>query len=98
MLTITSEAADAIRFVLDAAELPQHGGMRISTGTIANNGHGPTLQLQVVEEPAPEDQVLSGEGAQVFLDPAAAAHLEDKTLDADYQPGGEVRFSLLEHP
>lgn len=98
MLTITSDAADAIRTVVDAAELPDLGGMRISTGSLSSNGRGPTLELQIVDSPDPEDEVLDDEGAKVFLDPLAAAHLENKTLDADYEAGGEIRFSLYEHP
>jgi Fe-S cluster assembly iron-binding protein IscA len=95
MLNITSQAAEAIRVVIDAAELPVPAGMRISNASATSNGRGPTLALELVDRPDPEDEVLVDEGAQVFLDPLAAAHVDDKVLDADYA-GGEVRFSLRE--
>ncbi|MGH2924314.1 MAG: HesB/IscA family protein [Solirubrobacterales bacterium] len=96
MLTITTEAADAIREVVEAAAVPGTGGMRISTAPVASNGSGPTLELSVASEPAPEDEVVDDEGAHVFVDPLAAAHLDGKVLDADYEPGGSVSFTLRE--
>jgi Fe-S cluster assembly iron-binding protein IscA len=98
MLTITTEAADAIRTVIDAAELPVRGGMRISPASGSTNGRGPTLALEIVDGPDPEDQIVREENATVFVDPIAAAHVDDKTLDADYEPGGDFTFSLREQP
>jgi Fe-S cluster assembly iron-binding protein IscA len=96
LFTITTEAADAIREVVESAELPGSGGMRISTAPVSSNGSGPTLELTVAPEPEPEDEVLDDEGAHVFLDPLAAAHVEGKILDADHEPGGGVSFTLRE--
>ena len=70
--------------------------MRISTGSVSSNGSGPTLELTVAPEPEPEDEVLDDDGAQVFLDPLAAAHVDGKILDADHEPGGGVSFTLRE--
>jgi len=70
--------------------------MRISTGSVSSNGSGPTLELTVAPEPEPQDEVLDDEGAHVFLDPIAAAHVDGKILDADHEPGGSVSFSLRE--
>ena len=91
MLTITSDAADALRAVLGAKE----GGVRISTGTHSSNGSGPDLTLEVVPSPEPDDEILDAEGAQLFLDPTAADALDGKVLDAE--PAGDaVRFSVFE--
>jgi Fe-S cluster assembly iron-binding protein IscA len=98
MLTITSDAADAIRHVVEAADLPGEGGMRISTASASLNGRGPALALELVESPDPEDLVLVEEDAKVYVDPIAASQVSDKTLDADYEPGGEVNFSMREQP
>ena len=89
MLTITTDAADALRAVLGAKE----GGVRISTDAPAPNGDGPHLTLEVVPEPGPEDEVLDAEGAQLFLDPVASDALDGKVLDADREADA-VRFSL----
>jgi len=89
MLTITTDAADALRAVLGAKE----GGVRISTDAPAPNGDGPHLTLEVVPEPGPEDEVLDTEGARLFLDPVASDALDGKVLDADREADA-VRFSL----
>ena len=38
--------------------------------------------------------MLSGSGARVFLDPAAASTLDDKVLDADIDEQGAAHFVL----
>jgi iron-sulfur cluster assembly protein len=94
MLRITAEAAEAIRVVRDALELPDSAGLRISTAPQSMNGTGPSYAVEVAPEPADEDEVVEDEGAQVFVDPATLPTLDDKALDADIEVGGEVRFSL----
>jgi iron-sulfur cluster assembly protein len=89
MLTITSDAADALRAVMGAKE----GGVRISTDAPSPNGNGPHLMLEVVPEPGPEDEVLDAAGARLFLDPVASDALDGKVLDADHEADA-VRFSL----
>lgn len=39
------------------------------------------LAIALVEQPGDDDQVLGAQEARVFLEPDAAAALEDKTLD-----------------
>jgi iron-sulfur cluster assembly protein len=91
MLTITPDAADALRAVLGAKE----GGVRIATGSHSTNGSGPHLTLEVVPAPEPEDEVLEAEGAQLYLDPAAVETLAGKVLDAEREAGA-VRFSVFD--
>ncbi|MGH2947514.1 MAG: iron-sulfur cluster biosynthesis family protein [Solirubrobacteraceae bacterium] len=90
MLTITSDAADALRAVLGAKE----GGVRISTGT-SLNGNGPNLTLEVVPEPEPDDEVLDADGASLYLDPVAVDALDGKVLDAEREADA-VRFSVFD--
>jgi iron-sulfur cluster assembly protein len=49
----------------------------------------------MVESPDVDDQVIEEEGARVFVEPEAAAILEDKVLDATVV-GDRVQFSLNE--
>ena len=94
MLTITDDAVEAIRVVRDALALPESAGLRISTAPQSMNGTGPSFAVEFAPQPASEDQVLEGEGAQVFLTPEAEAVLDDKRLDADIESGGEVKFTI----
>jgi Fe-S cluster assembly iron-binding protein IscA len=90
MLTITPDASDALRAVLGAKE----GGVRISTDAPMNGG-GPSLTLEVVPEPEPEDEVVDAEGAQLYLDPTAFDALDGKVLDAQREDDA-VRFSVFD--
>ena len=91
MLTITPDAADALRAVLG----PKTGGVRISTDGPSTNGGGPSLSLEVVPEPAPEDAVVDAAGAELYLDPVAVDALDGKVLDAEREADA-VRFSVLD--
>jgi hypothetical protein len=51
----------------------------------------PAVQLEIVEGPKAGDQVL--EDAAVYVEPEAAALLEDKLLDAE-RAGDKVQFAL----
>ena len=90
MLTITPDAADALRAVLGAKE----GGVRISTGA-SLNGNGPNLTLEVVPEPEPDDEVVDADGASLYLDPVASDALDGKVLDAEREEDA-VRFSVFD--
>jgi iron-sulfur cluster assembly protein len=90
MLTITPDAADALRAVLGAKE----GGVRIATEA-PSNGTGPTLTLEVVPAPEPDDEVVEADGAQVYLDPVAVDALDGKVLDAEREADA-VRFSVFD--
>jgi iron-sulfur cluster assembly protein len=93
---MTTEAADAIRIVKEALELPDSAGLRISTAHQAMNGTGPSFAVELAPAPEGEDEVLEDGGAQVFLAPEASPALDDKLLDADLATDGEVRFTLRE--
>jgi iron-sulfur cluster assembly protein len=90
MLTVSSDAADVIRRLMKEGA----AGLRISTGPATGNGSGPALVLDLAPEPETEDEVIDAEGAQVFVDPAAAPTLDDKLLDARLE-GDQVQFDVL---
>jgi iron-sulfur cluster assembly protein len=89
MLSITPDAAQIIRGLMDSGA----GGLRISTSPALSNGHGPALVLDLAPEPRGEDEVVDADGAQVFLDPAAAPTLDDKVLDA-HVDGEKLEFAI----
>jgi Fe-S cluster assembly iron-binding protein IscA len=93
MLAVTQEAATAIREMISSAPLPDGGGLRIVTARRDDGRTG--LQLALVEGPGEADEVLDEEQARVFLEPEAAAALDDKVLDVDAQAGdGGVTFVI----
>ena len=92
MLTLTENAQLAIRSLAESTDVPTGAGVRIAT-TEGNDGAGPQLELAVVPEPAPGDQVVDEGGARVYLDSAASLMLDTETLDAQIDPAAqEVNF------
>jgi Fe-S cluster assembly iron-binding protein IscA len=74
---------------------PNEGGLKIAAAPAAMNGSGPGLVLEAVPEPESDDAVVEAEGAQLYLDAAAAGVLDGKVLDAERE-GDAVRFSIIE--
>ena len=93
MLTITSNAAEAIRAIVESTDVPEEGGIRISIAR--QNGAQASLELAISPAPMEGDEVLDAQGAHVFLDELAAVALEDKSLDAQIE-GDEISFGILE--
>ena len=93
MLTITSNAAEAIRTIVEATDVPDEGGIRIAIAQ--QNGAQASLELAISPAPLEGDEVLEEEGAHVFLDEMAAVALDDKSLDAQIQ-GDEISFGIVE--
>ncbi|WP_084963551.1 HesB/IscA family protein [Thermoactinospora rubra] len=92
MLTLTPNAAQAIRDLTAGSPQPGNSGIRIS----ANTQDAASLVLSIADGPEPADQVVEHEGARVYLDQTAAAVLEDKQLDAGSDARGSVSFTLSE--
>jgi Fe-S cluster assembly iron-binding protein IscA len=88
MLMLTDNAATEIRNLIAQPEVPDDGGVRISSG-----GDG-ALTLALTRGPADGDAVLEERGARVFLEPGAGELLHDKTLDAGIDPDGNLQFSI----
>jgi Fe-S cluster assembly iron-binding protein IscA len=92
VLTLTANAAQAIRDLTAAAPEPSQSGIRISS-----QGEGASsLTLSLATAPEPADEVVESEGARVYLDPVAATVLEDKSLDAGADDQGSVSFLVTE--
>jgi iron-sulfur cluster assembly protein len=91
MISITPDAIDAIKAVMG----PKQGGLRITAMSAPVNGSGPGLALEALPEPEAGDEVVDAEGAQLYLDEAAAGMLDGKVLDAERE-GDAVRFSIID--
>ncbi len=92
MLTMTDSAVSAIRGLTSQPELPVETGLRI----VAHGDGMPSFQVTLAEGPVAGDEVVEEDGARVFLEPAAAAVLDSKSLDAEVNEQGQVSFSLSE--
>jgi iron-sulfur cluster assembly protein len=93
MLTITSSAAEAIRAIVEATDVPDEGGIRIAIAQ--QNGSQASLELAISPAPMEGDAVLEQQGAHVFLDEMALVALDDKALDAQIE-GDEISFGIVE--
>lgn len=90
MLTLTDSAVSAIRSLTSQPELPVDTGLRI----MAQGADAPSFQLALADGPVAGDQVVEEGGARVFVEPAAAAVLEDKALDAQVNEQGDLAFRI----
>ena len=77
MLTITKDAADAIKEMVAENDLPQSSGLRI---TAEQEGEEVTIELDLVDGPEDEDDIVESAGARVFLDETASDVLGDSEL------------------
>lgn len=94
MLTITADAATAIKGIVETADVGG-GGLRIYAEP--QNESEASLEIALAPEPGPSDQVIDAEGATIYLEPNAADFLDDKQLDADVE-GDQIRFSVIDQP
>ena len=95
MLVLTHDAAAVIRSIVEQADVPEQGGLRITAQPL--DDRQAALELSVAEEPDAMDEVIEQEGAHVFLEPVVAQALSDKVLDAAVEEDG-VRFTIEEQP
>jgi len=93
MLVLTEAAAEVVKSVTDTPQASGGTGLRI-TQSAPGPGSPNSLELAAAPQPGANDQVVETAGARVFLDPPAAAYLDDKVLDAEVDPQGKVRFTL----
>ena len=92
MLTITPNAVGLIRKLVDSADVPDSGGVRISAGEPTERGI--PLELSLVEGPEPGDEVIDGGEASVFVEPEVAGEIAHTVLDAEIVGDGEIQFAL----
>jgi Fe-S cluster assembly iron-binding protein IscA len=91
VLTVSPTAAEAISLLVENADVPDSGGLRIAAGEPTDQGT--PLAISIVEAPEPDDEVISGPAATVFLEPQVAPYLESAVLDAHVNDG-EIAFAL----
>jgi iron-sulfur cluster assembly protein len=94
LLALTDSAVQAVKDIVSSSDqIPETAGLRMvaeRAGTQAN------LQVSVVPLPAEDDEVIEEQGARVFLEPEAAALLDDKVLDASVEHN-QVAFTIADH-
>jgi iron-sulfur cluster assembly protein len=79
VLALTENAIEAVKTVVWSTDSPTElCGLRV----VAPHGAEEDLELNVARLPAEDDEVIEERGARVFLEPGAAALLDDKVLDA----------------
>lgn len=88
MLTITENAADVVKKIVDQNVTEGDTGIRIS------QADGGSLALATAVTAQAGDQVVEEQGARVFLDEDAAIALNDQTLDATVGDDGSVQFAV----
>jgi iron-sulfur cluster assembly protein len=93
MLALTDRAVEAVRDIVSASgESSETGGLRLTTEREAAQAG---FKLRVVPMPAEDDAVIEEHGARVFVEPEAAALLDDKVLDATVEQN-QVAFTVVE--
>ncbi len=90
MLTLTENANNVVKTIVEQASGSTEAGLRISQDA----PDSPALHVMPTEAPQPGDQVLEEEGARVFLEETAAVTLDDKILDAQVDQSGGVQFTI----
>jgi Fe-S cluster assembly iron-binding protein IscA len=92
MLVLTEAAAEVVKAIASTPQAPEASGLRIASP--AGSADPGALQVTATPGPNENDQVVEAAGAHVYLEPQAAAYLEDKVLDAEVDGEGKAHFSL----
>ncbi len=93
MLVLTEAAAEVVKSVTSTPQTPDETGLRIVSS--ASKPDDPSaLEVTAAAGPGENDQVIEAAGARVFLEPQAAAYLDDKVLDAQLDEQGTAHFTL----
>src|SRR6266568_4284365 len=77
MLVLTEAAAEVVKSVIPTPQTPGETGLRIVSSAPEPEDPG-ALQITAAAGPGENDQVIEAAGARVFLEPQAAAYLDDK--------------------
>ena len=93
MLTMTDNAADAVRRISEGSGLEPDPGLRIAAGE--PTAEGTPLELTLAAEAGPSDATVEEGGARLYVEEVVAPALDDKVLDAAVE-GDQIRFELRE--
>ncbi|GAA1954979.1 HesB/IscA family protein [Amycolatopsis minnesotensis] len=97
MLAMTDAAAEAISALTAQQGGDDAAGLRFAVQS--QEEAGAQLALSMAPQPEDGDQVLGTEaGAKVFLEPQAAAFLDDKVLDVQQDDQGQLNFAVMPQP
>jgi iron-sulfur cluster assembly protein len=98
MLVLTDAAAEVVKSLTTTPQAPDEAGLRIASSAPMPDNPG-ALEVSAATGPNENDQVIESGGAHVYLEPKAAAYLEDKVLDAQVDSAGNPHFTLgLQRP
>jgi iron-sulfur cluster assembly protein len=87
MFTCTDSAADLIRTLLDAADLPDRAGLRLALDPTTWS-----LAMSLAPGPVEYDRVHAHGDVRVFLAPSALPRLDRRVLDAEVSEGARAFF------
>lgn len=88
MLRITKVAASLVRtLVANDDDIPETGGLRIVT-----DPRSKALSMALAPGSKATDVVVADQGVQIFLSPAAAERLNERTLKAEVTAGRSAFF------
>jgi iron-sulfur cluster assembly protein len=93
MLVLTEAAALAVKSITATLQESGTAALRIASSAPGSEDPG-ALQVTATPGPGENDQVIQAGGARIYLEPRAAAFLDDKILDAQPDAQGNARFSL----
>jgi iron-sulfur cluster assembly protein len=93
MLVLTDAAAEVVKSLTSTPQAPDEAGLRIASSDPVPDNPG-ALQVSAAPGPSENDQVIESGGAHIYLEPQAAAYLEDKVLDAQVDSSGNPHFTL----
>jgi iron-sulfur cluster assembly protein len=93
VLALTDKAAEAVKVLVSAAAVNVGtSGLRVVAEPV---DIGTNFELSIATLPAEDDEVVEESGARVFLEPNAAALLDDKVLDAELAQN-QVSFTIAD--
>ena len=91
MITITPNAAEAVRTAITKQQLPPHTLLRVGITRDGCEGSGTQFRYVMGLDPnpaKPSDQVFGIEGIRVVVDLQSLPHLEGLQLDVQQTPQG----------
>jgi iron-sulfur cluster assembly protein len=98
MLVLTEAAAEVVKSVTSTPRAPEGAGLRIASSApdwgSPSSENPSALQVTAAARPGDNDQVVEAAGARVYLEPRAAAYLDDKVLDAQVDEEGNAHFTI----
>lgn len=94
MLMLTESATEVVKAITSIPQAPEGTALRIES-SVPQPADPAALQLSTAVTPAENDQIIeAAAGVRVYLEPQAAAYLDDKVLDAQLDQEGQAHFSL----